>query len=72
MTTYHPNLAPWVLVALFVGMASHYTPDSIYEWTRERFIELPFWGQGVALFGVAWVLREVASAEAVPFLYFQF
>ncbi|MCU0693755.1 MAG: MBOAT family protein [Polyangiaceae bacterium] len=72
LSTFHPNLHPWVLAALVVGMLSHYTPDRAYDWTRERFARLPFWAQGTTLFIVAWAIREAASAEAVPFLYFQF
>jgi D-alanyl-lipoteichoic acid acyltransferase DltB (MBOAT superfamily) len=72
LTTYHPNLPRGVLLALGVGLLSHFTPDRLYEKVRERFVALPAWAQGAVLFGVAVLLREVASAQAVPFVYFQF
>jgi len=71
-TFYHPNLHGWVIAALVVGLGSHYTPEKVYEWARSRFAALPFWVQGLILFGIAFALREAASAEAVPFIYFQF
>lgn len=71
-TTYHPNL-PWTVVAvLAVGIVSHYTPRRLYERARDTFAAAPAWAQGLMLFAVAVLLREAASAEAVPFLYFQF
>lgn len=72
LTTYHPNLHRWVLIALVTGFVSHMTPDDWYERIRDRFVRLPVWAQGAALYVVAFMLREVASAQAVPFLYFQF
>ncbi|MFW5740789.1 MAG: MBOAT family O-acyltransferase [Myxococcota bacterium] len=72
MTFYHPNLHKWVIAALVVGLVSHYTPEKVYEWARSKFAAAPFWVQGLILFVVAIVLREAASAEAVPFIYFQF
>ena len=72
LTTYHPNLHGWVLLALVVGLVSHYTPDSLFEWARSKFAALPWYVQGLLLFVVAFVLREAASADAVPFIYFQF
>jgi len=72
LTTYHPNLHPWIVVALAVGIVSHFTPDKLFERVRETFTRMPFWAQGAALFGVAWLLREAATSQAVPFVYFQF
>ncbi len=72
LTTYHPNLHPWIVVALAVGIISHFTPDELFERVRETFTRMPFWAQGAALFGVAWLLREAATSQAVPFVYFQF
>jgi alginate O-acetyltransferase complex protein AlgI len=72
LTTYHPNLAPTALGVLGVGLASHFLPERWYEAARSRFGTLPAPAQGVALFTVALGLREMASAEAVPFVYFQF
>ena len=71
-TTYHPNLTPELCAVLGVGLASHFVPASLYQALRSRFILLPAPAQGAALFGAALVVREMASADAVPFVYFQF
>jgi len=72
LTTFHPNLHPSVLAVLFVGLLTHWTPESWYLRVRHGFTALPAPAQGVALFCVALALREMASAQAVPFVYFQF
>jgi alginate O-acetyltransferase complex protein AlgI len=71
-TYYHPNLHKWIVAALAVGLISHYTPDKLYDWSRAKFAALPWWAQGGILFLVAFALREAATADAVPFIYFQF
>ena len=71
-TTYHPNLDPRVLGVLAVGLASHYMPERWYSRVRTGFTALPAPAQGLALFVAALGVREMASAEAVPFVYFQF
>ena len=71
-TTYHPNLDARILAVLAVGLASHYVPERWYENARSRFVALPALGQGAALFVAALGVRAMASAEAVPFVYFQF
>jgi alginate O-acetyltransferase complex protein AlgI len=72
LTTFHPNLDARVVGVLGVGVASHYVPERWYEAARLRFATLPAPAQAVALFGAALVVRKMASAEAVPFVYFQF
>lgn len=71
-TTYHPNLAPSVVAVLAVGIASHYLPERWYQAAMSAFIRMPAMAQGAALFFVALILRAMATAEAVPFVYFQF
>ena len=71
-TTFHPNLPPALAALLAVGLAAHYVPDRIYLGARRLFTDLPAPAQGALLFGVAVLLHEAASAEAVPFVYFQF
>jgi alginate O-acetyltransferase complex protein AlgI len=72
LTAYHPNLEPTVLAVLGVGLVSHFVPERWYATLRDRFTLLPAPAQGVALFAAALVVRELASADAVPFVYFQF
>src|SRR5262249_50388076 len=72
LTTYHPNLDARLLTVLAVGLASHYVPERWYDFSRSHFAALPAPVQGVALFAAALGVRAMASAEAVPFVYFQF
>jgi hypothetical protein len=55
-----------------LGLLSHYVPERWYEEAGRRFTTLPAVAQGLALSAVAVVLRRMESAEAVPFVYFQF
>jgi alginate O-acetyltransferase complex protein AlgI len=72
LTTYHPNLHPRILAVLAVGLVTHWLPERWYQLSVRRFCALPALGQGLLLIAVAMILREMASAEAVPFVYFQF
>ncbi len=72
LTTYHPNLDPRVLGVLAFGLAMHFLPQGLEEKWRARFGALPGIAQGIALFALLLVVRRMASAEAVPFVYFQF
>jgi hypothetical protein len=71
-STHHPNLHWRVLVVLGIGLATHWAPRSWYEACQRTFTELPAVARGVVLCLAALVLREMTSAEAVPFVYFQF
>ena len=72
LTTFHPNLSAPVLVALFGGLLAQWSPAVLYARMKDTFVRLPAPAQGFVLFAVAAALREVTSAEAVPFVYFQF
>ncbi len=72
LTTYHPNLDPRVLGVLAFGLAIHFLPQRLEAHLRGRFSALPGIVQGIALFAVLLLVRRMASAEAVPFVYFQF
>ena len=69
---YHPNLDPRVLWVLAAGLAMHFVPLELEQRLRLRFGRLPGIVQGVALFALLLLVRRMASAEAVPFVYFQF
>ncbi len=71
-TVFHPNLDWKVLAILAVGLVTHLLPERWYQTSQRRFIELPALAQGVVLCLAALALREMLSAEAVPFVYFQF
>jgi D-alanyl-lipoteichoic acid acyltransferase DltB (MBOAT superfamily) len=72
LTSYHPNLDPRVLAVLGFGLGLHFLPQRLESWARERFAALPGIAQGLALLAVLLLVRRMASAEAVPFVYFQF
>jgi alginate O-acetyltransferase complex protein AlgI len=72
LTTFHPNLPRPVVLVLAVGLLSHWVPERWYEGARDGFARLPAPALGVALFLVALLVREMESAEVVPFVYFQF
>jgi D-alanyl-lipoteichoic acid acyltransferase DltB (MBOAT superfamily) len=72
LTTHHSNLSGPVLGVLALGLASHYVPEGWYAAARRSFVGLPAPAQGVALFLACLAIRTMASAQAVPFVYFQF
>jgi hypothetical protein len=72
LTSYVPNLHWQVVGILILGLGSHYVPEKWYQGALSGFIRLPFVGQAALLFGAALLLRKMASADAVPFVYFQF
>ena len=72
LTGYHSNLDPRLLLVLAFGLGMHFLPLELEAKWRVRFGALPGIVQGLALFAVLLVVRRMASAEAVPFVYFQF
>jgi D-alanyl-lipoteichoic acid acyltransferase DltB (MBOAT superfamily) len=72
LTSYHPNLDPRVLGVLALGLGMHFLPARLEARVREGFASLPGVAQGLALFALLLFVRRLASAEAVPFVYFQF
>jgi alginate O-acetyltransferase complex protein AlgI len=72
LSTFHPNLPVKVVLVLAAGVVGHFLPDAWYERTKRTFVDAPFWAQGAALAGAAFVLQQMMSQEAVPFVYFQF
>lgn len=71
-STHHENLDARVVAVLALGLGSHYLPDHLYRAAKANFSQLPAPGQAVLLFGALLLLRSIAGAEAVPFVYFQF
>lgn len=72
LTTYHPNLDPRLLGVLAIGLVSHYVPERWYQRVASAFADLPALAQGLVLMLLGLSVREMASLEAVPFVYFQF
>jgi alginate O-acetyltransferase complex protein AlgI len=71
-TTYTPNLHHNVMLIILGALVLQWAPRNLYDLARERFIRAPAALQAAVLVAVAFALREAASADAVPFVYFQF
>lgn len=71
-TTGTANLTPTLLVVLLAGAATHLCPRRLYDRVIESFASLPTLAQALAVVAVGLVLREMASVDVVPFIYFQF
>lgn len=71
-SAFHPNLDPRLLAVLSAGLVSHYVPDAWYQRALGVFARLPALAQAAVLMLLALSVREMASLEAVPFVYFQF
>jgi len=72
LSTFHPNLDPRVLWVLAAGLVSHYVPERWFQRALAVFANLPVPAQAVVLLVCALSVREMATLEAVPFVYFQF
>ncbi len=72
LTTFHPNLGWQVVLVLALGLGSHWAPERLYRGALQAFQRAPFPIQGLLLLLAAMMVRRLASAEAVPFVYFQF
>ena len=71
-SSFHPNLDPRLLGVLAAGLVSHYVPESWFQRALVVFARLPALAQAAVLVVLALSVREMASLEAVPFVYFQF
>ncbi len=66
------NLHASVLLALTAGYFGHIVPRRWYEGTVQGFSRLPGVAQAAGVMAVVWGLSKIASADVVPFIYFQF
>jgi D-alanyl-lipoteichoic acid acyltransferase DltB (MBOAT superfamily) len=71
-SSFHPNLDWRVLGVLAAGLVSHYCPRRWFERLLGGFCNLPALAQAAVLLLLSLSVREMASLEAVPFVYFQF
>ncbi len=69
---YTPNIHRTVVLVILGGLLVQWFPRRFYTGVRDTFIRAPSFVQAVCLFCVALALRQAASSEAVPFVYFQF
>jgi hypothetical protein len=61
-----------VMFLIALGLFLHFLPRSVDLAVEKLFIRLPAIGQAFILFLVIWVVIQTASADVVPFIYFQF
>jgi len=71
-TSYTKNLHPIVMAIMVGALVLQWTPRSLYDKARELFIRFPAPAQALALIVIAFIMRQAATSEAVPFVYFQF
>jgi alginate O-acetyltransferase complex protein AlgI len=61
-----------VFAMMLLGFVVHWLPTSTKNWYREKFVALPLWAMALACVAVVGVIYQTVTAEAVPFIYFQF
>ena len=66
------NMVPTVMLALAVGYGVHATPTEWRVKGTRLFSEAPAPVQALVLTVVLFVLKEIATSDVVPFIYFQF
>lgn len=79
MTAFHPDLIAEVFPSyanvfylIGLGFVLHFMPTQWRLLWEETFIAAPWPMKGVVLAFVIWLVTQTASADVVPFIYFQF
>lgn len=79
MTSFHGELAAeifqnysTVFYLIGLGFVLHFIPMTWREWWEKTFITSPWPVKGLILAFVIWLVTQTASADVVPFIYFQF
>ena len=67
-----PNLTPLVLAVMAAATFGHIMPHSWYDRMVTWFIRVPVPARAVAMIVLALLVKEVATFEVQPFIYFQF
>lgn len=75
MGDFTPGLAnvstlAWVMLTLAV--VSHYLPDRLWERLGDLFVWMPAPARAAALVALGLVIKQIATFEAQPYIYFQF
>jgi D-alanyl-lipoteichoic acid acyltransferase DltB (MBOAT superfamily) len=71
-STATPNLTPTLALVLALAVLGHLLPHSAYERMVKAFSWLPPVVRGLLLVALALFIKEVASFEVQPFIYFKF
>ncbi len=66
------NIAPMVGAVLLVGYLAHWSPVRWKEELKKLFVTAPVVVQAIFVALIVLFLRQVATSDVVPFLYFQF
>ncbi len=66
------NVSLMVWVAIAGAMALHAMPHKVWGWTCTAFVRMPVPVRAVALVAIGLAIRQVATAEVRPYIYFQF
>jgi alginate O-acetyltransferase complex protein AlgI len=61
-----------VFAMMLLGFVVHWLPERMKQGYRARFAALPLWAMALACIAVVLVVYQTVTAEAVPFIYFQF
>jgi D-alanyl-lipoteichoic acid acyltransferase DltB (MBOAT superfamily) len=67
-----PNVTPQVLAVLGIATAIHFSPDDLFKRVANVYVRLPILARAAALVAIALVVKQIASFEVQPFIYFQF
>ncbi|MFK7925169.1 MAG: MBOAT family protein [Bacteroidia bacterium] len=61
-----------VFLLMFLGYLLHFLPEDVDIFTYKRFLRWPILAKSVAVALVIWMVIEMRSTDAQPFIYFQF
>ena len=67
-----PNITPTLLLVLTVAVAGHFMSHGLYGKVSSTFGKLPVVVRAFLLVGLALAIKQVASFEVQPFIYFKF
>ncbi len=67
-----PNVTPTLLLVLAVAVAGHLMPHRLYDRMVAMFTRLPMPARALCLVFLALAIKQVASFEVQPFIYFKF
>lgn len=61
-----------VFLLMLIGYVWHFLPERVIGFLRDGFYAMPIPVKAIVLALIFWVVYATASAEAQPFIYFQF
>ncbi len=67
-----PNLSPLFCFVLLLAVVGHLVPHRWYDQVVDMFRRMPIPARAFALVALTLVVKEVASFEVQPFIYFKF